>query len=128
MKDYEILAPVGAQEQLYAAVRCGADAVYLGASNFNARRNAENFSDIDLKSAVDYCHLRNVKVYITLNTLVFDKEMQSLYDTVAHIAHCGADAVIVQDFAVAEAVKRICPDMPLHASTQMAVHLSLIHI
>lgn len=122
MKDYEILAPVGAQEQLLAAVRCGADAVYLGAGNFNARRNAENFNKDSLKNAVDYCHLRNVKVYVTLNTLIFDKEIDSLYETVTLIAQSGADAVIVQDFAVFEAVKRICPTMPLHASTQMAVH------
>lgn len=122
MKNFEILAPVGAQEQLKAAVRCGADAVYLGAGNFNARRNADNFSGDELKSAIDYCHLRNVKVYITLNTLVFDRELQSLYDTIKLIAQSGADAVIVQDFAVAEAVKKICPTLPLHASTQMAVH------
>lgn len=122
MKSFEILAPVGAQEQLNAAVRCGADAVYLGAGNFNARRNAENFTEGNLKQAVDYCHLRNVKVYVTLNTLVFDKELTELYETVTHIARSGADAVIVQDFAAVEAVKEICPSLPLHASTQMAVH------
>ncbi len=122
MKSFEILAPVGAKEQLYAAVRCGANAVYLGAGNFNARRNAENFTDNDLKDAIKYCHLRNVKVYVTLNTLVFDKEMNALYDCIKNIAKCGADAVIIQDFAVFDAVKAICPDMPVHASTQMAVH------
>ncbi len=122
MKDYEILAPVGAQEQLLAAARCGADAVYLGAGNFNARRNAENFNEDSLKQAVNYCHLRNVKVYVTLNTLIFDKEIDDLYETVALIAESGADAVIVQDFAAFEAVKKNCPTMPLHASTQMAVH------
>ncbi len=122
MNKNEILAPAGAQEQLKAAVICGADAVYLGVGNFNARRNADNFTENDLKDAVKYCHLRNVKVYVTLNTLVFDKETDGLYSTIESIAKSGADAVIVQDFAVAEAVKKICPEMPLHASTQMAVH------
>lgn len=122
MNELEILAPAGAFEQLKAAVICGADAVYLGAGNFNARRNAKNFTYADLKDAVKYCHLRNVKVYVTLNTLVFDKECSELYETVEAVAKSGADAVIVQDFAVCEAVKKICPELPLHASTQMAVH------
>ena len=122
MKNFEILAPVGAKEQLYAAVRCGANAVYLGAGDFNARRNAENFTNDDLSEAIKYCHLRNVKVYVTLNTLIFDKEIADLYDCVKSIAKSGADAVIIQDFAVLKAVKDICPEMPIHASTQMAVH------
>lgn len=122
MNKHEILAPAGAWEQLKAAVICGADAVYLGAGNFNARRNADNFTENELKEAVKYCHLRNVKVYVALNTLVFDKETDELYSTIESIAKSGADAVIVQDFAVADAVKKICPQMPLHASTQMAIH------
>ncbi len=122
MKNFEILAPAGAYEQLRAAVICGADAVYLGAGNFNARRNAGNFTNEDLKEAVKYCHLRKVKVYVTLNTLVFDKELPELYETVKNIAESGADAVIVQDFATVKAVKEICPLLPVHASTQMAVH------
>ncbi len=119
---FEILAPVGAQEQLKAAVRSGANAVYLGVDNFNARRNADNFTTENLKDAVSYCRLRDVKVFVTLNTLIFDKEIDELYDTIKAIAKSGADAVIVQDFATVKAVKEICPDMPLHASTQMAVH------
>ncbi len=119
---FEILAPVGAQEQLKAAVRSGANAVYLGVDNFNARRNADNFTTENLEDAVKYCHLRDVKVFITLNTLIFDKEIDELYKTVKAIAQSGADAVIVQDFATVKAVKEICPEMPLHASTQMAVH------
>ncbi len=122
MENYEILAPAGAEEQLKAAVISGANAVYFGTGNFNARRNAENFAGESLKRAVDYCHLRNIKVYITLNTLTFDKEKEALHSTVRDIALSGADAVIIQDFAVYEAVKKICPDLPLHASTQMAVH------
>jgi len=119
---FEILAPVGAQEQLKAAVRSGANAVYLGVDNFNARRNALNFTTENLKDAVKYCRIRNVKVFVTLNTLIFDKEIEELYETVTAIAQSGADAVIVQDFATVKAVKEICPEMPLHASTQMAVH------
>lgn len=119
---HEILAPVGAQEQLKAAVRSGANAVYLGVDNFNARRNADNFTTENLKDAVKYCRLRDVKVFVTLNTLIFDKEIDELYKTVKAIAKSGADAVIVQDFATVRAVKEVCPDMPLHASTQMAVH------
>ena len=119
---YEILAPVGAQEQLKAAVRSGANAVYLGVDNFNARRNADNFTTENLKDAVKYCRLRDVKVFVTLNTLIFDKEIDELYKTVKAIAESGADAVIVQDFATVKAVKEICPEMPLHASTQMAIH------
>ncbi len=118
----EILAPVGSTEQLLAAVRSKANAVYLGTKNFNARRNADNFDNFNLNEAVKYCHSYGVKVYVTLNTIVFDKELPSLYETVKEIAESGADAVIVQDFATVKAVKKICPSLPLHASTQMAVH------
>ncbi len=118
----EILAPAGGKEQLLAAVRCGADAVYLGVQGFNARQNAENFSDDALKEAVSYCHVRGVRVYITLNTLVFDRELPLLDETIKTIALSGVDAVIVQDFAVASRLSAICSDIPLHASTQMAVH------
>jgi len=118
----EILAPVGSDEQLLAAVRSGANAVYLGTKSFNARRNADNFDSLNLKEAVKYCHSYNVKVYVTLNTIVFDYELKELYRTIKEIAESGADAVIVQDFATVKAVKKICPTLPLHASTQMAVH------
>ena len=118
----EILAPVGGPEQLLAAVRCGADAVYLGLSAFNARRNAENFDADALRRAASYCHARNVAVHVTLNTLVMDSEMEPLADTIRDIAAAGADAVIVQDLAVAALVRRICPTLSMHASTQMAVH------
>ena len=91
----ELLAPAGAREQLEAAVRCGADAVYFGTPSFNARRNADNFSGNDFISAVRFCHERGVKAYITLNTLVTDPELPALYDTLALICESGADAVIV---------------------------------
>jgi putative protease len=116
----EILAPVGGQEQLSAAVRCGADAVYLGAKGFNARRNAENFDD--LAAVVGCCHARGVDVHVTLNTLVFDSEMKELERTLDEVAASGADAVIVQDLAVMRLVKERYPTLKLHASTQCAVH------
>ena len=118
----EILAPVGGKEQLVAAVRSGADAVYLGAKNFNARRNASNFEDFELSETVSYCHARGVKVHVTLNTLVMDSELPALIEEIKSIANAGVDAVIVQDLAVAKLVREICPTMEMHASTQMTIH------
>ncbi len=118
----EILAPVGGAQQLIAAVRSGADAVYLGTKNFNARRNAENFDAEMLKDTVSYCHGRGVKVHIAFNTLVKDTELRAVYDEIEMLAECGVDAVIVQDLAIAEMFRRQCPSMPLHASTQMTIH------
>lgn len=118
----EILAPVGGQEQLIAAVRSGANAVYLGTNLFNARRNAENFSALSLSEAVSYCKARGVKTYITLNTLIMDSEIDELLAEISVIAKSGADAVIVQDLAVARLIKSTCPSLPIHASTQMTVH------
>ena len=117
----EILAPAGSFEALTAAVRSGAAAVYFGTGNFNARRNASNFSGDDLQRAVDFCHERNVKVHITLNTLVKDSEMSELKESVRRICKSGADALILQDLGVLRVVKDICPDIELHASTQMSV-------
>lgn len=118
----EVLAPVGGKEQLKAALNAGADAVYFGTPDFNARRNAENFSAADFSAAVAACHVRGVKAYVTLNTLVTDAELPALTETLALIADSGADAVIVQDLGVAALVKKCCPSLPLHASTQMAAH------
>ena len=118
----EILSPVGGEEQLVAAVRSGADAVYFGTKNLNARRNASNFDGEGLVDAVRYCHEHGVRVYVTLNTLVCDDELAMLSEEIEKVALAGADAVILQDLACAELIRRICPEMPLHASTQMAVH------
>ena len=118
----EVLAPVGGEEQLFAAVRTGADAVYLGTKGFNARRNASNFDGEGLRRAVEYCHGRGVKVHVTCNTLVTDPELPALYETAREIAAAGADAVIVQDLAAAALFRRCCPTLPLHASTQMTIH------
>ncbi len=118
----EILAPAGGEEQLLAAVRSGADAVYLGTSGFNARRRAANFDADALKKAVAYCHGRDVRVHVTVNTLVTDAELPALYDTVREVAEAGADAVILQDLAAAALFRDCVPDLPRHASTQMSIH------
>ncbi len=122
MNKTEILAPAGGQEQLIAAVRCGADAVYLGTQRFNARNSAANFSAENLCKAVAYCHERNVSVYVTMNTLVTDSEVGDVVEEIKMIAESGADAVIIQDLGVAALWKKYCPSMKLHASTQMTVH------
>ena len=118
----EILAPAGGMEQLTAAVRCGADAVYLGAGGFNARQSAENFGSGQLAEAVSYAHVRGVKVHVTVNTLVMDDELPALDRAVREIAASGADAAIIQDLAVNARFRDLCPDLPRHASTQMTVH------
>ena len=118
----EILAPVGGEEQLLAAVRCGADAVYLGGQNFNARRNAANFAETDLQKAVSYCHTRGVKVYVTVNTIVLDGELPALEEEADRIAQSGADAVIIQDMAVLHLFRKRYPTLRRFASTQTAVH------
>lgn len=122
MSNIELLAPAGGMEALYAAVDAGADAVYLGGSAFSARQSAKNFTDAELQQAVDYCHLRNVKVFAAVNTLVNDRELQEMEQYIGFLSQIGIDAVIVQDLGVAGLIKRIAPDMPLHGSTQMTVY------
>ena len=122
MNNIEILAPVGNVEALKAAVLSGADAVYFGMGNFNARRNAQNFStDEEIKNAIEYCHSRGVKVHITLNTLIKDAEIKDAVECVKKICTLGADAIIVQDIGLAKVIKTVCPDIEMHASTQMSV-------
>ena len=120
--DPEILAPVGSEEALIAAVRSGADAVYFGTGECNARRFAGKFEGDSLRSAVGYCHARGVKTYITMNTLLWDDELKNAAATLEEIGSCAADALIIQDLAVASLAKSICPHLKRHASTQMAVH------
>lgn len=118
----EVLAPAGSPEALTAAVRCGADAVYLGAGAFNARRNAHNFTAAALDEAVAYCHSRNVKVYLTLNTLIRQDELPAVMQVVERACALGIDALIVQDLGLAALVRRAAPELPLHASTQLSCH------
>ena len=118
----EILSPVGNLSSLYAAARTGADAVYFGVGEFNARRNAENFTKDDLKTISSYCHIRGIKAYLALNTLVSDEEMNEALSIVKSACEAGIDAIIINDFGLASIVKKAAPNMPLHASTQMTVH------
>ncbi len=122
MNNIEILAPAGAREQLEAAVRAGADAVYLGYGSFNARRNAKNFTFDELKDAVKYCHVHNVKVHAAINTLAMDNEITDVYNTIKEVVCAGVDAVIVQDLGIAKIIKECFPFLEMHASTQLTVH------
>lgn len=115
----EVLAPAGDRASLEAAVLSGADAVYLGLSTFNARARAKNFSGEELASAVRFAHERGTRVYVALNTLVFDDELREVAEAIAMAARAGADALIVQDPAVALLAKEIAPTLHVHASTQM---------
>ena len=118
----ELLSPAGHWEAMVAAVQNGADAVYFGCGGFNARRGAKNFSPEELDPAVAYCHLRGVKVYLTVNTLVTDRELDAAGDLLRRASRAGVDGVIVQDWGLAALARRIVPDLPLHGSTQMTVH------
>ena len=117
----ELLAPAGSQEALVAAVQSGADAVYLGAGPLNARRNAKNFSRDELPGVVRYCHLRGTKVYLTLNTLLAQRELPLAVATARDASRAGVDAILVQDLGLARLLRAAVPDVPLHASTQMTV-------
>ena len=118
----ELLAPAGDFESAISAVRNGADAIYVGGSGFNARRASKGFDGAGLKELVAYCHLRKVKVYVTVNTMVREEEQPALLALAKEIAESGADAAIVADLGVAKLLRNHCPSLPLHASTQMNIH------
>ena len=121
-KQIELLAPAGSREALHAAVENGADAVYLGGKLFNARQQADNF-DIDvLREELNYSHARGVSIYLTLNTLLSDHEMEQALKFAVQARNAGIDGIIVQDLGLVAALRHIMPDMPLHASTQMTVY------
>ena len=120
-RNIELLAPAGSVTGLKAVIAAGADAVYIGGSRFGARAYAENPDEDNLLSAIDYAHLRGVKVYMTVNTLLKDSEMEDLYDYILPYYMRGVDAVLVQDFGVLRFLHRCFPELPLHASTQMTV-------
>ena len=121
-KNVELLAPAGNMECLPAAVKAGADAVYLGAGHFNARRGADNFSLENLAEACDYAHLRGVKIYLTLNTVVLPSELPDALELARQAYRCGVDAFIVQDIGISIELSRIMPDVEVHVSTQMNIH------
>ncbi|MEL7603905.1 MAG: peptidase U32 family protein, partial [Bacillota bacterium] len=118
----ELLSPAGSPEAVVAAVQSGADAVYMGFGAHNARRGAKNFTDETFDNAVRYCRVRGCKVYLTLNTLVGDREIAEAVGLAQHAAELGADAILVQDLGLARTLRHALPDMPLHASTQMSIH------
>ena len=116
----ELLSPAGSPEALRAAVENGADAVYLGWGAFNARQSAKNFTDAEFADALLYCHERGVRVFLTLNTLVTDRELPRALDIAAEAARLGVDAVLVQDWGLFLLLRATLPDLPIHASTQMS--------
>ena len=119
----ELLAPAGNLDAVIAAVQNGADAVYMGfGDGFNARRSADNFTRESFAKAVRYCHIRGCKVYVTLNTLVGDREMEAAAALAQQASDAGADAILVQDLGLARVLRDALPDIPLHASTQMSIH------
>lgn len=118
----ELLAPAGSMDALRAAVQNGANAVYLGCGEFNARQSAKNFTPQTLAEAVKYCRVRGVQVHLTLNTLVTDREMEKVTELIRHAARCGVDAFIVQDLGIIQLCRQIAPGVPIHGSTQMTVH------
>ena len=124
MRKLELLAPAGSPEALRAAVENGADAVYLGWGAFNARRGARNFSDEEFAEALVYCHARGVRVFLTLNILLTDRELPAALESARTASRLGADAVLVQDWGLLDLLRRTLPDLPLHASTQMSVFTS----
>lgn len=120
----ELLAPAGSFESLVAAVENGADAVYLAGQHFGARKFAKNFTDEELRRGIDFAHVRGVKVFVVVNTLVFDEEFRDVVPFLALVREAGADAVIVQDLGVMKLLRDLFPDLPLHISTQATVHNS----
>lgn len=118
----ELLAPAGSMDSLKAAVNVGADAVYLSGKNFGARYYADNFSQDQIPMALEYAHLRDVKVYVTVNTLIRDGELLKVAEYLLWLYEAGVDAVILQDIGVASLCRKIIPDMDVHASTQMTIN------
>lgn len=119
MKKCELLSPAGNMEMLKYAIAYGADAVYLAGTRFGARKYADNFTESDLEKAIEYAHLYGVKVYITINTLIFENEVQDFIEYVKLIHKLGVDAVLVQDFGMLNLIRKVMPNLELHASTQM---------
>lgn len=118
----ELLAPAGSREALVAAVQNGADAVYLGGKMFNARQSANNFNNEELARAVEYAHIRGVKIYVTVNILLADHELEEALGFLHFLHNAGVDAVILQDLGLARLAREVIPELSIHASTQMTVH------
>lgn len=122
MEKVELLAPSGSMESLYAAINNGADAVYLGGSKFSARAYASNFDNENMKNAVDYCHSYGVKIYVTMNTLLKESELNEAIKYVGYLYEIGVDALIIQDLGLVKLIQERYSDFEIHASTQLTVH------
>ena len=122
MKKIELLSPAGNLETLMVAVQNGADAIYMAGKKFGARAFSENFNDDEIIEAINYCHLYGVKIYITINTIVYDDEVEDFINYVDFIYKNGVDAVIIQDLGMADLIHKTFPNLEMHASTQMNVH------
>lgn len=122
MKKIEILAPAGNMECLKAAISAGADAVYISGKKYGARAFANNFDDDEIKDALYYAHLRDVKIYVTVNTLIYENEMKEFISYVSFLYENGVDALIIQDIGAMDLIRQIYPKLELHASTQMNIH------
>ncbi|WPX09178.1 U32 family peptidase [Anaerocellum danielii] len=122
MKKVELLSPAGGFEELVAAIKAGADSVYVGAKEFSARAYAKNFSEDELKKAIDFCHERGKKIYLAINTLIYNDEMHKAVNLIEFAYREGIDSVIVQDLGLLFIILKEFPGMPVHASTQMTVH------
>lgn len=122
MKKIELLAPAGSIESLHAAVQAGAGAVYLGGNKFSARAYASNFDNENMTKAVEYCHLYNVKIYVTINTILKEDEVKEALEYAEFLYKIGVDALIIQDLGFANLIRKNLPNFELHASTQMTIH------
>lgn len=122
MKKIELLAPAGNMEALKAAIQAGCDAVYIGGNAFGARAFSKNFNNEEIKEAINYAHLYGVKVYITVNTLIYENEVDSFLEYVKYIHKCNVDAILIQDLGMFDLVRKRFPNLELHASTQMHIH------
>ena len=122
MKKIELLAPAGNMEALKAAIEAGCDAVYIGGNAFGARAFSKNFNNDEIKEAINYAHLYGVKVYITVNTLIYENEVDDFLEYIEYIHKCNVDAVLIQDLGMFDLVRKKFPNLELHASTQMHIH------
>ena len=122
MKKPELLAPAGSMDSLYAAIMAGCDAVYLSGYMFGARQFATNFSEEEIKSAINICHLYGVKVYVTVNTLIYDAEVETFLNYIDFLHKNNVDAVLIQDIGMLDLVRQTYPNLEVHASTQMHIH------
>ena len=122
MKKVELLAPAGNMEMLKYAIMAGCDAVYLGGTNFGARAFSKNFNDEEIINAINYAHLYGVKVYVTVNTLIYDDEVNDFLNYVEFLHKNNVDAIIIQDFGMFDLIRKVFPNLELHCSTQMHIH------